>query len=623
MTTLSSTYRFADLMLDAARRRVEREGSPIELKALDFDLLRFLVESAPEVVNADVLAETVWGRHFVSPENVAQRVMLLRQNLGDDANRPRYIETVRNKGYRLIPVVERAPAEATGTGPPRRRWLTAVAAVLVLAVALTAATYWLDGTVDRAQPSAGSVAVLPFENLSSDLKDAYFALGMQDEIVRQLTNVSGLKVIPVRPGAGAGASIPEILRGLDVATVLGGSVLYSEGRVRVTPRLTQRATGVSLWSNSYARERSDIFAIQSEIALEVAQALSLELSPAERERIERVPTTDPRARELYLMALARQGRDTREDFLHAIDELEEALDRDENFKEAWVLYAGYRVTAQFFDPGNAGEHRRRGEDAARRALRLDPELGLAHAALGDALWSQRDWTGAETAFRRAISLNMPAPGLGDYAVLQLSVGNFAFARDLLDETRAAEPENPTAHRFLAFSHAALGEWAAANALYESGRRVFTNEDSLAPRRMRKDRMYWLIGRNELAEARAIEMPDPLDAAMLASLDTRDEALAELRRAYADTVPGNPSLRRDIGVWAGHFGDPELALDAMRAAIDEQGGIAVFLWYPQLAPLRRLPEFKAYMRDIGMVAYWQEYGWPPLCRPLDAHDFECD
>src|SRR5688572_24535905 len=109
----STNYRFADLTLDVARRRLTRDGQPIELKSLDFDLLRFLVESAPAVVKVDVLAEKVWGRHFVSPENAAQRVMLLRHSLSDDATRPRYIETVRNKGYRLIPLVDRIPAEQT------------------------------------------------------------------------------------------------------------------------------------------------------------------------------------------------------------------------------------------------------------------------------------------------------------------------------------------------------------------------------------------------------------------------------------------------------------------------------------------------------------------------------
>jgi DNA-binding winged helix-turn-helix (wHTH) protein len=130
-------YRFADLTLDVGPRRVTRHGQPIELKALDFDLLRFLVEQAPNVVNADVLAEKVWGRHFVSPENVAQRVMLLRQSLSDDANKPRYIETVRNKGYRLIPIVDRAPTEPLRAR--HRHWLAPVtSAAVVAAIGLTA-----------------------------------------------------------------------------------------------------------------------------------------------------------------------------------------------------------------------------------------------------------------------------------------------------------------------------------------------------------------------------------------------------------------------------------------------------------------------------------------------------
>src|SRR5262245_36244166 len=136
-----SSYRFADLTLDTRRRSVTRRGEAIELKALDFDLLRLLVEYAPNVVNADALAEKVWGRHFVSPENVAQRVMLLRQSLSDDANKPRYIETIRNKGYRLIPPVESIPAGRVRAVLPRRWWLAATTALLVGALVATAA-YW-------------------------------------------------------------------------------------------------------------------------------------------------------------------------------------------------------------------------------------------------------------------------------------------------------------------------------------------------------------------------------------------------------------------------------------------------------------------------------------------------
>ena len=106
--------------------------------------------------------------------------------------------------------------------------------------------------------------------------------------------------------------------------------------------------------------------------------------------------------------------------------------------------------------------------------------------------------------------------------------------------------------------------------------------------------------------------------MLASLDTPDQALAELRRAYEASGAGDPNQRRNIGLWAGYFGNPVLAFTAMRAAIDEQGGLAAYLWLPQLAEMRRLPEFKAYMREIGMVAYWQKYDWPRrFCRPLNG------
>jgi TolB-like protein/DNA-binding winged helix-turn-helix (wHTH) protein len=614
---LPSIYRFADLTLDTAQRRVLRDRETVELKALDFDLLRFLVESAPNVVNAEVLAEKVWARHFVSPENVAQRVMLLRQSLADDANRPRYIETIRSKGYRLIPAVQTSAAEPPPTAPARRRWLVA-AGTLVAAVGVTAtAGYWLGGVSEPPGPTPSSVAVLPFENLSPDPNDAFFAAGMQEEIVSQLTKISGLRVFLVRPTGGSQASIAEVARELNVATALGGSVYYSEGRVRVTPRLTQAASGATVWSQSYERELRDIFAIQSDVALDVARALSLELSARERERVQRVPTANAKARDLYLRAIARQWRDTPEEMLRAIREVEAALALDPAFIEAWVVDANMRTVVQFYDPQNAAEHRARGESAARRALELGPEFGNAHAALGFALSLMKDWTGGEAAYRRARSLNVPLADMAAYGVLQLAVGNYPFARQILEESRAAAPQNPTAHRFLMLANAAAGDWATATELYESGMSAFEPW-----REGPNQRMHWLVGRRQLAEARLVPMDDPFNASMLASLDAPDAALAQARHAYAVAGTGSPNLLRDISLWAGHFGDPVLALDALRAAVDQQGGQMVYAWLPQLAAMRRLPEFRVYARDLGLVAYWQKFGWPPACRPLAEESFEC-
>jgi TolB-like protein/DNA-binding winged helix-turn-helix (wHTH) protein len=616
------TYRFADLTLDVARRCVTRDGVPVELKALDFDLLRVLVESAPSIVNADVLAEKVWGRHFVSPENVAQRVMLLRQSLSDDANKPRYIETIRNKGYRLIPFVEYVDVAPPHIAARRRLSMAHIAASVLAAVGVAiAAAYWLVAPAERPTPSPTSIAVLPFENLSLDPTDAYFAAGMEDEISSQLTKLRGFSVIPVQPGTDVQRPVADVLRELNVATVLSGSVSYSRGRVKVTPRLTQAGTGVALWSKSYERDLSDIFAIQSEIALDVASELSVELSAAERERVEHVPTTNAQARHLYLMARARDLTST--EVLIAIAELEQAVALDPRFTEAWWLNSVSRTGwAVFVDPEHADEHRRRGEEAARRAIELDPQFGDAHAALALMLLGERDWMGAERGFRRAVSLNTPLSRLGSYAFLRLSAGKIdAMPRDIFEEALAADPRNGLFYRFLAFVHEALGDVAEADRYYESSKRVFpddTREASL----ILEQKMHWLVARKELAAARGLTVAEPLSAAMLASLDAPEQALIELRRSYASVRPGNPNFPRTIGLWAGHFGDPVLALEAMRAAIDEQSSQTTYLWLPQLSEMRRLPEFKTYMREIGMAAYWQEYGWPPFCHATDPHDFEC-
>jgi TolB-like protein/DNA-binding winged helix-turn-helix (wHTH) protein len=612
---LPSNYRFADLTLDVARRCVTRHSALIELKALDFDLLRFLVEQAPNVVNAEVLAEKVWGRHFVSPENVAQRVMLLRQSLSDDATKPRYIETVRNKGYRLIPVVEIAPLQAPTAALERSRWPISAATALVLLGIAAFFAYRLGGTVEQPAPNPGVVAVLPFENHSPDPADDYFAAGMQDEIVNQLNKIHELRVIPMPRVAEARLS-PNLLRDLSAGTELGGSVYYAEERVRVMLRLTQTATGELLWSSSYDRELSDIFAIQSEIALEVARALRLKLSDSEREHIERVPTVDPRARDLYLKARVWQSRTTREELLLAIADIEEALKIDEKFTEAWIIDANARNIAQIFDSKNAAEHRARGLYAARRAVELDAGSGSAHAALGLSSLLMRDWKGAETAFRKAVSLDVP-PDASSYCMLQLAAAKYDAARELMEEGRDLQPQNSTGHRFAMFTYAALDQWDRATELYESGTELFNPWREAA-----NTWIHLLLGRGQREAALAITPTDAFNAEMLASLDRPKEAVDKLHQAYDASGPGDPNRRLYIGLWAGYFGDPSLALEAMRATIAEQGAQMVYIWLPQLAQMRQLPAFKAYMREVGIVDYWKEYGFPDICREVGKDDFEC-
>jgi TolB-like protein/DNA-binding winged helix-turn-helix (wHTH) protein len=625
-TTPASVYRFADLTLDAGQRRVLRQGQAIELSALNFDLLRQLVESAPNVVSSEVLAEKVWGRHFVSAENLVQRVKLLRKSLADDATQPRYIETVRNKGYRLIPSVRTVASEESPIAP-RRRHLLWTAAALAATLALALGIYWLAPTqrgdaLPAYTPPPSSVAVLPFDNLSPDPDDGYFAVGLHEAILSQLANVRGTHVAArasVQGYAGKHVPAPQIARELNVETVLDGSVRYADGQVVVTMHLSDGTTNTSLWSDSYKRDFSEILTIQNDIALEVAKALMTELLPAERARLVRAPTTSVPAYTLYLQAVTRVRRGTPEEILRATDDVEQALELDANFAAAWVLYANLRTGAGFRDPEHVAEHHSQGEHAARRALELDPELGTAHGALGFVLAMKKDWAGAEAAYREAVRRNVPLGELAAYGMLTTSVANFAYAREIHEEQLRLNPQNATVRWMLMNTNALLGNWDVARAQYDAGTRLY------APWPEGHEVMMHLeVGRNELGRARAIPAAGPVNPTMIAGLDDPQTALRELRRLYADPVVAEPALNhRDIALWAGHFGDAAFALEAASSLVAKHSAQAVYLWLPQLKQMRQLPEFKVLLRDIGIVAHWEDYGWPAICRPLDGDDFHCD
>lgn len=529
---------------------------------------------------------------------------------------------------------------ATPRGPTTltsRATLTyALAAALVVAGAGALAYRFLGGDAPTAvlasqppqqgsrqpTPAARSIAVLPFINLSPNEDDAYFAVGIHEEILNQLTKLGSLRVVArtsVQRYATTQKSVPEIARELNVETVMEGSVRYADGRVLVTTQLINGATDAHVWSESYERDFSNIFAIQSDIALKVAQALKATLLPAERERVQRVPTTSLRAYDLYLSATARgQRQTTRDDLLLGIQEADQALALDPDFALAWARKSFLSTLTQVFDPARGAEYQALGEQAARRALEIDPMLGAAHSALGFSLTQKSDWSGSEAAFRRALTLNVPLGDMPAYSVLQLSVGNFAYAREILQDTREVEPQNPAALLFLMMANALLGDWATATAQYELGTRFFAPW-SLGDNLM----MHLRIAREGLEAARGFPTDDPIDRVMLANLDAPQTARRELRRMHVDPALADPVSQKGIALWAADFGDAALALDAIRSAVTQRGANMVQVWLPQFAEARKLPGFKALLRDLGIVAYWREYGWQAVCGPLAADDFECN
>jgi TolB-like protein len=187
-----------------------------------------------------------------------------------------------------------------------------------------------------------SVAVLPFANLSSSQKDAYFAAAIHEEILNQLAKLGSLSVIArtsVMQYANTTKTIPDIAGELDVETVMEGSVRYAGDSILVTAQLIDPETGLHLWSETYPGDRSDVsthFAMQADIAMNVANALDAESSAEEQERIESIPTRSSEAYDLYLSARSLNVPATIGDAVLAIDN---ALASDPNFADAWALKA--------------------------------------------------------------------------------------------------------------------------------------------------------------------------------------------------------------------------------------------------------------------------------------------
>jgi TolB-like protein/Tfp pilus assembly protein PilF len=249
-----------------------------------------------------------------------------------------------------------------------------------------------------------SIAVLPFENLSDEKENAYFADGVQDEILTDLARIADLKVISRRSvmayKSGIARNLREIGRQLGVAHVLEGSVQRSGNRVRVNVQLVDTRTDGHLWAQTYDRDLADVFAIQSEIAKTIADQLRAKLSPSEKGAIERPPTRDITAFDLYTRAknlslTAFGSSTTKADLLQAGDLLNEAVARDPSFLQAYCLLAWAHDAVYFVGFDHTPARLAQAELAVQAASRLQPDAGDTHLARAQNLyWGYLDYDGA-------------------------------------------------------------------------------------------------------------------------------------------------------------------------------------------------------------------------------------
>src|SRR5438034_2938562 len=318
------------------------------------------------------------------------------------------------------------PAGALSTANKRRVWLLAAAGLIISALAvrsywiwhpsrnasaaksMTASTASESSTVAKpGVPNDKSVAVLPFANLSRDPDNAYFAAGIQDEIITRLAKISQLKVISctsTQRFKSAPDDLPEIAMQTGEANILEGSVQRTTDQLRVNVQLVEAATDAHLWADTFDRKLTDIFKIESEIAKTVAERLQAKLTGSERNAIAAQPTENTKAHELYLKGRFFWDKRTGDNLKKSIDYFNQAIAADPNYALAYVGLADCYLLLEDYTGTPAIETYPKAEAFAQHALQLDDSLAEAHTSLAYVYSNLWQWEQAEEEFKRAITL---------------------------------------------------------------------------------------------------------------------------------------------------------------------------------------------------------------------------
>jgi TolB-like protein/DNA-binding winged helix-turn-helix (wHTH) protein/Tfp pilus assembly protein PilF len=439
--------RFGVFEVDTRSGELRRQGSKVNLQEQPFQALVLLLERPGEVVTREELNKRLWPENtFVDFERgLNKAINKLRTALRDDAEKPRFIETLPQRGYRFIaplegalpgsppsstdhqlptanqeamdltskkPIIAELPAPAGTRSQWRRVWLAFLACAFLVALFVG---FNVGGLRQRflGRPDVSgirSLAVLPLENLSHDAEQEYFADGMTEALTTELAQISALKVIShtsVVQFKGTKKSLPQIAQELGVDAVVEGAVQRSGDKVGITVQLIHAPSDRHLWAKSYERGLRDVLVLQREVAQAITDEIKAKLTPPEKARLASARSINSEAYENYLRGrflLSTQGDvEARRGMAY----FQQAIQKDPNYALAYAGLAESYITLS--QPWNGDlspqEALPQAEAAARKALEIDDSLGEAQLALARVSLYHWDWPAAEKEYRRALELN--------------------------------------------------------------------------------------------------------------------------------------------------------------------------------------------------------------------------
>ena len=378
------------------------------------------------------------------------------------------------EGIKRTEEVDAMPAERARA---KRAWIYVAIVGGLLSIGLFFVGRYTAITKQNPGSSTKSIAVLPFENLSDDKQNTYFADGVQDQILTNLAKVSDLKVISHTSArqykSGIQRNLREIGHQLGVAYIVEGSVQRAGDRLRINAQLIDARTDTHIWAETYDRTAADLFAIQSELAESIVAQLKATLSPEQKAEIEERPTEDLVAFDLYLQAKQIVdsyliAEDVRAALLKALQSLDEAIKRDEKFVAAYCYAARANDLLYFFDLDPTRDRVLLAETAVNAALRLRPDSAEAHFAMADFLFRcHRDYDHALE------ELAIARPGLPNSTPFFILSGYINRRRNHWPEAErdfstavALDPRNPNAYNLLADTYVLQRRFPEAVQIYE-------------------------------------------------------------------------------------------------------------------------------------------------------------
>jgi TolB-like protein/DNA-binding winged helix-turn-helix (wHTH) protein/Flp pilus assembly protein TadD len=629
---------FGVFELDLRAGELRKHGLRVRLQEQPFQVLATLVDHPGEVVTREELQKKLWPADtFVDFDHgLNKAINKIRDALNDSAESPRFVETVARRGYRFlaeVKVVDVAPISnpelTTGNQPiatemsdrpddpgkflvPRRllpslAWKIPAFALLLLVAAFAT---WKLVFRSRPSPVIHSLAVLPFESLSSDASQDYFADGMTDELISDLGQISALRVISRTSVMGykrARKPLPQIARELNVDAAVEGTVLRSGDQVRITAQLIEASADKHLWSQSYEGELRDTLSLQNNVARSIAEQIQVSLNPQEQAALKNAKVVNPEAYVSYLKGRYFWNKRTADSLKVALAYFNQAISEDPNYAQAYSGLADtYALLGDWqYAVMTPKEALPKAKAAAIKALELDSALGEAHNSLAFCLdgfdW---DFDSAGKEFRRAIELN---PGYATahhwYAWHLTLLGRYDEAIEEMKKAQNLDPLslviNADLAELLVLAHSYDESIRQSRKTIEMDPNFGLAHNHLAQAYLQKHMNDEAVA--ELQKAVQLSGSSPTCIANLARAYVASGKKSEAEKLQSDLnkrANSSHSFASERAVISTALGNTDQAIALLEEGYEERFNPGVLI-RPGFDPIRSDPRFQELVRRIGL------------------------